>query len=435
MKAKDKVILLVWFVAIVFVTQHLFIVFAPNLIFIIAKHRSGKPLNTVIIAPKTDAKLRRVVLPNPDFIYNDIKLEVSSQQASQASLYMIPKLDLFHTTNLNKLNPNLNSQQYGLTANVNLFQFGKSHHNYLSQKSLYEVDRLDHSVKKIQIENKYLLTLFKNTLLQRKLSLYKQIENLKRKSLQVAQQRFNRGNLPRQQVDKVEIDLINLGSQRSATERELLDSELEVAKFQMTDFKREWPFSAVNAKTKNKRNSIEFTEIKVLELKSDAFVQQLEASRRNYLPQLDLAGHAYENRQDDLRSQEWDVTLTISWPLWDNYSRSLSNLNAYRDFQYWQIEKARTVRNWDLKVQAREEQLSKLVFQLNQSSENLKRLNALYTDTENLFSQGRLTVNELFQDQQLLLETQINNENEMFAFHQFILAYCEFYTERIWDCF
>jgi hypothetical protein len=46
------------------------IVYLPNLIFMLAKHRSGKPLSTVIHAPKTDANLRRVVLPNPDFVYS-----------------------------------------------------------------------------------------------------------------------------------------------------------------------------------------------------------------------------------------------------------------------------------------------------------------------------------------------------------------------------
>ncbi len=58
------------FAAIVFVVQYLFIAYIPDLIFAIAKRRSEKPLNSVIHAPRTDAKLRRVVLPNPDFIYS-----------------------------------------------------------------------------------------------------------------------------------------------------------------------------------------------------------------------------------------------------------------------------------------------------------------------------------------------------------------------------
>lgn len=68
---------LILFAAIVFATQYLFIAYLPNMIFAIAKHRSGVPLNTVIQAPKTDAKLRRVVLPNPDFVYDACFYDVS----------------------------------------------------------------------------------------------------------------------------------------------------------------------------------------------------------------------------------------------------------------------------------------------------------------------------------------------------------------------
>lgn len=70
MKRKEVILLIILFVSIVFGVQHLFIVYVPNIIFGIGKFRSGEPLNTVIYAPKTDAKLRKVVLPNPDFIYN-----------------------------------------------------------------------------------------------------------------------------------------------------------------------------------------------------------------------------------------------------------------------------------------------------------------------------------------------------------------------------
>jgi uncharacterized membrane protein len=68
----------------VYAVQRLFIAYAPNLIFAIAKYRSHAPLNTVIYAPPTDAKLRKVVLPNPDFIYN-------------ACFYDVTKTDLLIT--------------------------------------------------------------------------------------------------------------------------------------------------------------------------------------------------------------------------------------------------------------------------------------------------------------------------------------------------
>ncbi len=63
--------------ALIFAVQYVFIEFLPNIAFQIAKYRSAQPLNTVIRAPKTDASLRRVVLPNPDFIYNACFYDVS----------------------------------------------------------------------------------------------------------------------------------------------------------------------------------------------------------------------------------------------------------------------------------------------------------------------------------------------------------------------
>lgn len=75
------------FAAIVFAMQYLFIALVPDIIFAIAKHRSGKPLNTVIQAPRTDAKLRRVVLPNPDFVYNACFYDVSKNDLLITGLF------------------------------------------------------------------------------------------------------------------------------------------------------------------------------------------------------------------------------------------------------------------------------------------------------------------------------------------------------------
>lgn len=381
-------------------------------------------------------KLDGLLLLDSEYNYNDHKLELVETQTTQSKLYFVPRLDLYYSSTITKDASSFKNFDYGLMAQVNLFQFGKSQYRYLSQNSTYEYEKLEHRQKRIQIENKLLTTLFTNTLLQRKLSLYKQIENLKKKAFRVAQQRYERGNLARQQVDKVEIDLANLNSQRTSIERELANSELEILKYQLDNFKREWPFSNATTKNRKARKPDEFADVKILNFKSDSYEYALKSTRSGYLPSIDLSGKTFERKLDSQpSSHEWDISLTVSWPIWDNYNRSIENQSAYRDFQFWQTEKTRTVRDWDKKVKTKEDQLDSLSAQLTQSAENLKKLNALYTDTEALFSQGRITVNEMFQDQQLLLETQINYENELNAFHQYLLEYCGFYSERIWECF
>ncbi len=67
MKIAFRVLL---FAVLVFAVQYLFIAAVPSIIFSIAKYRKPVPVNTVYHAGKTDATLRKVVLPNPDFIYS-----------------------------------------------------------------------------------------------------------------------------------------------------------------------------------------------------------------------------------------------------------------------------------------------------------------------------------------------------------------------------
>jgi len=58
------------FVLIAVAVQYLFIAYVPALIFKIAQQRKPVPVNTVYHAGKTNAGLRKVVLPNPDFVYS-----------------------------------------------------------------------------------------------------------------------------------------------------------------------------------------------------------------------------------------------------------------------------------------------------------------------------------------------------------------------------
>lgn len=68
---------LLLFMVLVFIVQYVFIASVPSLIFQVAKWRKPAPMNTVIHAGKTDARLRQVVLPNPDFIYSACFYDVS----------------------------------------------------------------------------------------------------------------------------------------------------------------------------------------------------------------------------------------------------------------------------------------------------------------------------------------------------------------------
>ena len=61
-----------------FIVQWALIRYVPNIVYKIAVHRSGVN-NKWVNAGKTDAHMRKVVMPNPDFVYSALFYDVSDR--------------------------------------------------------------------------------------------------------------------------------------------------------------------------------------------------------------------------------------------------------------------------------------------------------------------------------------------------------------------
>jgi uncharacterized membrane protein len=70
---------LIAFLLIVFVTQWMVIKYLPSLVYRIAIHRIDNKFNVWINSGKTDANMRRVVMPNPDFVYSALFYDVRNK--------------------------------------------------------------------------------------------------------------------------------------------------------------------------------------------------------------------------------------------------------------------------------------------------------------------------------------------------------------------
>jgi hypothetical protein len=65
-----------------FIFQWALIRYAPDIVYRIAVHRTKGQGNQWISAGKTDAKMRRVVMPNPDFVYSALFYDVNAKDIS-----------------------------------------------------------------------------------------------------------------------------------------------------------------------------------------------------------------------------------------------------------------------------------------------------------------------------------------------------------------
>jgi uncharacterized membrane protein len=77
----------IFFLLIAFVTQWAVIRYAPDLVFKEALRRTNHQYNKWMNAGNTDAKMRRVVMPNPDFVYSALFYDVTNKDITVAGIF------------------------------------------------------------------------------------------------------------------------------------------------------------------------------------------------------------------------------------------------------------------------------------------------------------------------------------------------------------
>lgn len=379
-------------------------------------------------------KLESQITKDPDYQLQKSSLEISDYKLSHSFYFWTPNLQVYGSQTATPDTPKLTQTQLGLAAQLNLFQFGRDYYLLQSHRAHFESQQLALTAALINIENSYLNLIFKGVSLSKKVALYLEIAELKLNTLKVAQQRFERGNLARQQLDKISIDLANFESQKLNLEKELNENQLLLRKYKLDDFQKIWPFSELKDFNFSQLPSEANLDLKKQEWEVTESAAAYQSVKAQFWPSLDLTGRYYKFTENSDLPNQWDLTLTLSWKIWDRFSDRISASEAYKSYHYSDSKFQQLKSIYIQQGETAFKQLQLSQSRLKKSITSLSKLNSLYQDTEKLFSQGRITVNELFQDQQLLLETKINMENDILDFHQSVLSYCQQKSQRVWDC-
>lgn len=393
------------------------------------------PLSEKALWSQWKKEMELKVEKSPEFKDLDFQLRLSEKKEQQSFYFWTPDLQVYGSQTATQDQRSFSQKQWGLAAQLNLFQFGKDYYLYQSRQANLLATKSYYQNAYMDLENQYLNILFKNIFLLHKLELYTEIEALKKNTLKVAEQRFDRGNLPRQQVDKVAIDLANFESQKIGLEKELNENSVLMKKYELMEITSVWPLlSLKDAEFKpfENKSSLLFTQLENETLEAE---QLYNYEKSQYWPSLDLSGRYYKFVEDTSLPNQWELSLTVTWKLWDKYAQNLNVMDSYRKANVANVKWNQYKNNLPNEQDNIFTQIQLSQKRLKKSLNSLTKLHSLYQDSEKLFSQGRMSVNELFQDQQLLMETKINFENDILDFHQNLLSYCKQKSLRIWDCF
>lgn len=305
-----------------------------------------------------------------------------------------------------------------LTAKLNLFRFGADAAALSAALSDAESENARLDSVKLSEESAAVRALIQRIERAREVGFLQDLVGLNSKAHEIAQQRYARGLLPVQEVDRVSIDLSEAKARLS--EAQASEEEARGSLERLLGHDRivsEWPWKEVLGNEKRwrailEKNSLELAQLpewRVAQAKAQSQEERISNARRVLLPSVDARlsyGLTQPLGQDFTRG--WSGALSISMPLFDHLSR-YSGLQEQRfALTSAEAEKERTQRDAESKWLRSRQSFQAVLRALLEREKILSLSRKLYEDSFKRFQLGRMSANELFTDQIRLIDTELS---------------------------
>jgi outer membrane protein TolC len=359
----------------------------------------------------------------------------SSDLLLSRRLFWTPKLSVSADQNQTRVNSvkvvDGNSLNADLT--LNLFSGGSDWNKMKDAEAQKKAQELQVTNEALRVEIKASDLIFKSLYLIESKRIQEVLLNLKEESLKIVTDRYHQGKLPLQEVTKSEVDLIQQKNKLRTATLDTIENKSQISSLFIEEIKTaSWPFSENTNLKLESSSTIPLVEQKFWATKSREEIWK--ASKGLHWPSLDLSVQYQTSPIREHTNQQWVGLLALTFPIWNqyetsanisaNYAQYLGSLNDYKDtdqtlkqqslFLKIKIETART--------------------NLSESKKNLETAKKLYEDILKSFRLGRISTNDLFLEQNRLLESENTLAQSQLTFHQSLIETCALAGLKSVDC-
>jgi outer membrane protein TolC len=353
------------------------------------------------------------------------KLNSSTDFLLSKKLFWTPKLNISLQESQTNINSITTSKSNNISANLNwnLFRGGSDWNKFQDAKAQKEAQELQLLNEGLRTEVSASDLIFKSLYLIEIVRIQKEFLKLKEESLKIVTDRYHQGKLPLQEVSKSEVDFIQQKSKLRSSQLDLLENKSQITSLFVDNIKTsEWPFDEkVTAKLPS-NSKIPLVDQKYWLNKS--LEESWKESKGLHWPTLDLDLQRIESPIKNRTEKEWVGLLTLTFPIWNQYETSANVSSAYANYitslnDYKNTQQALSEKNTFLKDKIETARLN-----LSESKTNLEKSRKLYQDILNSFRLGRISTNDLFLEQNRLLDSENALALNQLTFHQSLIETC-----------
>jgi outer membrane protein TolC len=319
---------------------------------------------------------------------------------------------------------NTNYEYWRAQADWNLFHGGADYHALGAQQKVEEAQRFQLKSQELQVELDGAKLLFRRLYLLDVLKAQAELQRLKEESLKIGRDRFTHGRIPLQEVAKMEVDLAQQQNVVRQSEIDIAENEAAYRALFVEDLHtRDWPF--VEGQKLDFAPSSGSFATKSLSAKAEGLEESWKSSKGKWWPSLDFS---LKYLSFPLRGgnpgTEWTGTLELSLPLWSHYETVAENAQAYASFVQARNEAESAVKN-----ESEQNSFLRKKTRLSEASlvaarQVLEKSDRLYQDELRSFQLGRLSTNDLFQEQARKIQSLLSYAQSRLSYHEGLMEAC-----------
>ena len=364
-----------------------------------------------------DLALHRIVEKSTAPLRAQAILESTRAQSWPTRLHWVPSLELQSLYGSTRQGANSSTRylQGSLVSSVTLFHFGADMAGAAAARSLVRSEEAHVKDVNLQTQARAGQALTDWVGSQLKEQVHRRLFDVQERSFKNAAERFQRGLLPKQELDKSEIDLESARARWVDAQNETLRAQANVESLVGERFEIQtlWPW-------KERLVAYRAPELRSLD-QIPQWNQTTEALRaqeslaaqanRKLFPSLDARMTLGKTSSNGMFSGNFGSSSTgeliLSWPFWDRLERYSARRSQSALREAAQLDQESTRRSLDADWYEIRSRFARSVESAQRREKTLQKAQALYDVNMERFRSGRTTVNDLAIDQARLAEAEL----------------------------
>ncbi|MGZ3711925.1 MAG: TolC family protein [Bdellovibrionota bacterium] len=322
---------------------------------------------------------------------------------------------------------------WGVSAGLNLFRGFGDFQAWRAADNSVEAQRYQVKSEELKIELDGAHVIFNRLYLRDVKSAQDELLKLKQETMRIGRDRYRQGKIPLQDVEKMEVDLSQQQNIVRQAEIDLAQNEAAYKAFFVDELRTvKWPFAeSYSPAIKGAEGA---PASKSLRFRAAALEHSWKAARARYLPSLDLSVGYKEFSIKSPNAGNWTGTLELSIPLWNRYETATASALSYVAFVEAEGAAEIAEREEILKREFLTKKMELTNANYREARINQDKSDKVYRDMLRSFQLGRLSTNDLFQEQNRKIQSLLSYVQARFGFHESLTEACALWGLSVRGC-